>query len=64
MIEIFKKEYNAESLYELNDDMSDALDEVYNPKIKDIPVDIYGFQTGIFTVTISWEPEEELTEQQ
>lgn len=64
MIEIFKKEYDCEGLYDLPEDVTDALDERYNPKVKDIPVDEYHYQLGKFTVTISWTPEEELTEQQ
>ena len=52
---IFEKRYNGESLYDLERDISDAIDPDYNEIVKKIPVDNYGFQGGIFKVTIEWE---------
>ena len=55
MKELFSKKYDGESLYDLQRDILEALDEVYNPRIKDIPKWDGGIQKGIFTVTITWE---------
>lgn len=54
---IFKKEYDGESLYDLDRDVAEAVDETHNYSIKDIPKDEHGFQTGTFKVTIEWFPE-------
>lgn len=58
-MEIFKKEYDGESLYDLGRDVSEAIIEDYNPVLSDIPTDEHGFQTGTFEVTITWKPDEE-----
>lgn len=54
---IFKKEYDGESLYDLDRDVAEAVDETYNDAIKDIPTDEYGMHLGTFKVTIEWSPE-------
>lgn len=54
MIEVFKKEYDGESLFDLGRDISEALVKEFNPVIDLIPVDTYGFQKGTFTVNIVW----------
>ena len=54
---IFKQEYYGDSLCDVYRDVSEALDETYNPKIRDIPVDEHGVSKGTFTVTITWSPE-------
>lgn len=55
MIKLFEKEYDGESLYDCYRDVSEAIDSDYNPLIKDIPQDEYGFQKGKFKVVITWE---------
>lgn len=58
-MEIFKKEYDGESLYDLERDVVEALMEEYNSVIGEIPTDEHGFQQGTFEVTITWKPNEE-----
>lgn len=55
---VFKKDYDGESLYDVERDVMESFDENYNPIVKDIPQDQYGIQKGTFTVTITWNPEE------
>lgn len=57
MIEVFKKEYDGESIVDLGRDISEAILAEYNPVINVIPVDTYGLQKGTFTVTIVWTEE-------
>lgn len=52
MIEVFKKEYSGESIVDLDRDIAEAIDDAFNPVFDLIPVDAYGFQKGIFTVSI------------
>ena len=52
---IFEKRYNGESLCDLQQDISDAIDSDCNEIGEKIPVDDYGFQKGQFKVTIEWE---------
>lgn len=58
MIEIFCKDYDGESLYDLGRDVSEAICEDYNEIMKELPTDEHGFTEGVFTVTIIWEAEE------
>jgi hypothetical protein len=52
--EIFKKEYDGESICDLSRDVSEAFDERFNPAVADIPEIEHGFPAGTFTVTITW----------
>lgn len=52
--EIFKKDYDCESLYDLSRDMSEAISEDFNPNISKLPKDVNNFIKGNFTVTITW----------
>lgn len=54
---IFNKEYDGESLYDLGRDISECMEEDYNPKIAKIPKDKWGILHGKFTVTITWSEE-------
>lgn len=54
---VFLKSYDGESLYDLSRDIDEAIDEVYNPIMKTIPVDEHGFQKGRFAVSILWHGE-------
>ncbi|QZI85783.1 hypothetical protein CPT_Summit_132 [Stenotrophomonas phage Summit] len=56
-IVVFEKEYDGESLYDLDRDISEAMLEEYNDKIGQIPTDEHGFQTGKFKVSVVWEAE-------
>lgn len=53
---IFQQSYDGESLYDLERDMSEAVDPKYNPLVKYIPTD-EGIPQGIFRVIIEWVPE-------
>lgn len=57
MIEVFKKEYDGESIVDLGRDIFEALSTEYNPVLDLIPVDARGFQKGTFTVAITWSEE-------
>jgi hypothetical protein len=57
MTTIFRKDYDGESIYDVNRDVCEAFDEDYNPALKDIPKDEHGFQQGTFRVTIEWIPD-------
>ena len=51
---IFEKEYDGESIVDLDRDISEATIEEYNPMVKLIPTDEHGLQQGTFKVTITW----------
>ena len=53
-ITVFTKQYDGESLYDLGRDIAECFDPKYNEVVKEVPQDQYGFQSGTFTVTISW----------
>ncbi len=55
---IFNKNYDGESLYDLARDVHECFDHRFNPLVKDIPVDEYGFQKGKFVVSVKWMPSE------
>lgn len=55
---IFEKEYDGESIYDVQRDVIEAFDAKFNPVVKDIPQDEHGFQRGTFTVKIEWSEEE------
>ncbi|HCQ0858540.1 TPA: hypothetical protein OGU99_000466 [Escherichia coli] len=57
-IEIFKKEYDGESICDIQRDVHEAFNSRFNPLVAQIPQDEYGFQEGTFTVTITWSPDE------
>lgn len=57
-MEIFKKDYDGESLYDMQRDVHEAFDSRFNPLAAQIPQDEFGFQEGTFTVTITWTPDE------
>jgi len=63
MTEVFKKEYDGESIVDLGRDISEALVTAFNPVIDLIPVDDYGFQKGTFTVAVVWSGEPELCQE-
>ena len=52
MKKIFDKEYSAESLNDLEDDILWAIEEEHN-----IPVDEHNFLKGTFHVVIEWSEE-------
>jgi len=57
-VKIFEKEYDGESLYDLEHDVSECMCNDYNPLLKELPVDEWGFPKGNFVVTIVWTEEE------
>lgn len=54
---IFEKEYDGESLYDVQIDVIESFDGRFNPLAKNIPQDEHGFQIGKFKVTIEWNKE-------
>ena len=56
-VTIFTKEYSGEELCDVDRDVSEAFDPNMNHRVIDIPQDAHEMQTGVFTVTISWEEE-------
>lgn len=54
---IFKKEYDGESIVDIERDIMESFNPDYNPSASDIPQDEFGFQQGKFVVTIEWEEE-------
>lgn len=55
---LFEKDYDYESLYDLNRDLAEANDEEFNPVMADLPKDEFGFIKGTFTVKIEWKDED------
>lgn len=59
MITIFEKRYDGESLYDLNRDISESTQSIFNPILETLPKDEYNFIQGEFRVKIEWVSEEE-----
>ena len=56
-MEIFNRDYDGgESMQGFSRDIDEALDEVYNDKMKLLPIDRYGFFDGTLNVRITFEP--------
>lgn len=51
---ILEKEYDGHSIVDLSRDIYESFDDRFNPVISEVPIDKHGFQTGTFTVTITW----------
>lgn len=56
---LFDKNYCYESLYDLDRDISEAFEEIFNPVIAELPKDEHGFIKGSFEVTVIWKDEDE-----
>ena len=54
-MKIFKKEYCAEQLCDVERDVSECFEPDFNPIVKNIPVGKDGFTEGTYTITIEWE---------
>lgn len=52
---VFKKTYDGESIYDLERDIAESIDERFNDLMSDLPQDEDGFTKGKFKVTIEWE---------
>jgi U3 small nucleolar ribonucleoprotein component len=48
------KEYDGESMVDMERDLSEALDENYNQVMRDIPKDEYGIHQGMFVICLKW----------
>lgn len=46
--------YCGESIVDLSRDIHECIDSRFNPAMKDIPVDEYGFLEGEFQVMVIW----------
>lgn len=55
---IFQKQYDGESLFDLERDILECINEEYNDELEELPKDEHGFQKGIFTATIEWSEDE------
>lgn len=54
---VFDKEYDGESLYDLDRDIHECMDSTFNSVIDTIPVDEYNLMQGTFKVTVEWSEE-------
>ena len=54
---IFKKDYDGESVVDMDRDISECLDGNFNAIAYTIPKDEHGFHVGNFKVTVEWETE-------
>jgi hypothetical protein len=57
-MKIFEKDYDGESLYDVQRDIIECFDGRFNPIVKDIPQDEHGFQMGTFRITVEWTNED------
>ena len=55
---IFKKEYDGNSLVDVQKDMFEFLCAETNENMKDVPVDEYGVSKGTYKIKITWESDE------
>lgn len=56
---IFQKEYDGESICDIERDVLESLSAQYNPIMTEIPVDEYYIPEGKFIVTVQWSPYED-----
>lgn len=54
LMELFKKEYDGESIADVSRDVWESLDKRFNILAESIPEDEYGFQKGKFIVTVEY----------
>ena len=52
---LFQKEYDGESIADLERDIYECLDGNFNAIVYAISKDEYGIQNGTFKVTVEWE---------
>lgn len=52
---LFKKEYDGESIYDVERDVFEAFQSDHNALVHAIPMDDGGIMKGTFKVTIEWE---------
>lgn len=55
--EVFTKEYDGDSICDLNRDLSEALDPRFNPEAQQIQTDEYNMITGSILVTMQYNPD-------
>lgn len=51
---IFTKQYDGESMVDIDRDITEAFECRFNPNAKVITSDEYGLFNGTFTVTVTW----------
>lgn len=54
---MFEKEYDGESICDVQRDIIEAFDSRFNPHVKDIPQNEDGFPLGTFVVTVTYKEE-------
>lgn len=57
-IVVLQKLYCGEGIIDIEQDVGEALNSVYNPEMKKVPTDEHGIPLGEFKITIEWIPEE------
>jgi len=57
MTTVFKKEYDGESICDLERDILESFDERFNPAASVITLDDNYIPKGRFIVTVEWKPE-------
>jgi hypothetical protein len=55
-MELLNKEYDGESLSDINRDVTECFDTRFSPDVIEIPVDEHNLPKGIFKVVITWVP--------
>lgn len=56
---IFKKEYDGESICDVERDVLESFDERFNPEATAITLDENNIPEGRFIVTVQWSPYED-----
>jgi len=59
MIKIFERSYCGEGIIDIEQDVSEALSESYNPVMSKVPADEWGISKGTIKVTIEWMPDDD-----
>jgi hypothetical protein len=53
-LELLNKYYDGESIVDMARDLSEMLDEDFNPEVAHIPKDNNGIQHGSFRLIVQW----------
>lgn len=51
---LFEKEYDGESIIDMERDVFEAVQPAFNEMARSIPTDEYGIQRGTFRVKLEW----------
>ena len=56
---LFTKKYDGNSIVDIDRDVCEAFDKIFNPIAGSIPQDEDGFYQGEFIVSVEWVPNEQ-----